>query len=346
MAEAPRRRAQLTEPAAPAAAAVMAAFRLAGAPTALAPVAGAWSNRLYRLETTEGFYAVKELENPWDEPRFAQRLGAAWRFEQDARAAGIAAPEPIPAPGGACAISLERPGRGEALVRVHRWVDGVAAPAGPVSADVAGWAGQTLARLHGLAVAPADRSLFPYTGAATADRWPELVAAARRAGAGWADALERAGGAVFAIADLAAAAAHRPGDEVMSHADFDQRNVLLTPSGPVLCDWDVASPVVPRCELAGVALSLGAWVDMDVAREVVRAYRAAGGDAGAFAPPDLGPALMTGLDWIALNVEVALGELPAPAWRRERADGLVSELAASVPGRVQVALDVGAALNA
>ncbi len=346
VAEAPRRRAELTEPAAPAAVAVMAAFRLPGTPTALASVTGAWSNRVYRLETTAGRYAVKELENPWDEPRFVQRLDAAWRFERAACAAGIAAPEPMAAPGGGCAMAVGRGGGGDALVRVHRWVEGVPAPAGPVSADVARWAGDTLGRLHALAVVPAERSLFRSDGTTTADGWPSLVAAARQAGAGWAEELHRASAAVAAIADLATAAAHRPDAEVMGHSDLAQKNVLLTPAGPVLCDWDVASPVVPRCELADAALSLGAWADMDVARAVVRAYRSRGGDVGAFAPSDLGAALMTRLDWIALNAEVALGERPAAAWRRALAGGLVSELAASLPRRVQVALDVAAALNA
>jgi len=43
----------------------------------------------------------------------------------------------------------------------------------------------------------------------------------------------------------------------------------------VLCDWDVAMPLVPRRELADVALSLGAWERLDISRRVIRAYRAA-----------------------------------------------------------------------
>jgi hypothetical protein len=40
----------------------------------MAPVAGAWSNRVHRLETTAGVYAVKELLDPWSEERF----GIGW----------------------------------------------------------------------------------------------------------------------------------------------------------------------------------------------------------------------------------------------------------------------------
>jgi Ser/Thr protein kinase RdoA (MazF antagonist) len=163
---------------------VLAAFGLPGRSRSLTPVAGAWCNRVFRLDTSAGRYAVKELANPFGEPRFEGRLAEAWAFEQSALAAGVAAPEPVAGPGGGCTATVERAdGAGTALVRVHRWVAGGPAPAGPVSPAVARWAGATLARLHGLAVRPADRSLFPAPATATADRWPALVAAAPSAGA-------------------------------------------------------------------------------------------------------------------------------------------------------------------
>jgi Ser/Thr protein kinase RdoA (MazF antagonist) len=275
---------------------------------------------VFRLETTIGRYAVKELRNPWAEPRFAQRLAEAWAFEQAARTAGVAAPEPIPALGGSCTATVTRAdGQGTALVRVHRWVDGESVEPGPVAPVVARWAGETLARLHALAVSSADRSLFPGLAIDTAGRWPALIAAAPSAGA-----------SVAAIADLAAAALRHPDEEVMSHADVDQKNLVLAAVGPVLCDWDVASPVVPQSELADVALALGDWADVEIARTVVRAYRAAGGRVGVFAPPDLAPSLVTYLDWMDLNV----------AWER------LPALLRTLDRRVAAALDVAAALNA
>jgi len=51
---------------APVAGAVAAAFGLAGAVGPLEPVAGAWSNRVFRLVVGGEAYAVKELRNPWD----------------------------------------------------------------------------------------------------------------------------------------------------------------------------------------------------------------------------------------------------------------------------------------
>lgn len=93
----------------------------------------------------------------------------------------------------------------------------------------------------------------------------------------------------------------------MSHGDVDQKNLLLGPAGPVLCDWDVAAGVVPRQELADVALSLAGWSNEEVGREVVSSYRMRHALDGRFEPTDLGPSLLSSVDWLALNVERALG---------------------------------------
>ncbi|HEY2868577.1 MAG TPA: phosphotransferase, partial [Gaiellales bacterium] len=336
------------DPAPPDVGAVAAAFGLPGAGGTLAPVTGGWSNRLFRLDTSSGSHAVKELLNPWQESRFDERLAEAWRFERAALAAGVAMPAPIPEPvsGGCTADVARQDGRGLARVRVHRWADGRPAAVGqPVAHDVACWAGRTLAALHALRCVPVDRGCFPTPNTETADRWPALIEAARRAGAQWSELLARAAASVATVAALVRAGGHDPDLEVMGHADFSAKNLVLTRAGPVLCDWDVASPVVPRRELADAALSLGAWADLATAREVVRAYREAGGDAAPVAPADLGVALASRLDWIALNVEVALGRRPATAEGRRAAEELLPQRLQNLPFMVETALGVEPALN-
>ena len=83
------RRIGLSDPPAPDPAAVVAAFRLPGTPVAMQPVAGAWSNRVDRLGTTAGVYALKELLNRWEKPRFRERLAEAWLFERAGLAVGV-----------------------------------------------------------------------------------------------------------------------------------------------------------------------------------------------------------------------------------------------------------------
>jgi len=321
---------------------VLAAFGLRGPATAVTAVGGAWSNRVYRLDAATASFALKELLNPWAEPRWAEWLGEALSFEQRAIAAGVAAPAPVPNPadGGCLAWVTRRGGTSPAAVRLHRWVDGEPFGAGPVQPDVAAWAGEVLATLHGLGIRPRDRSLFPVPDTSTASRWPELTDAARRSGAEWADQLAEIGPAVSILAELALQAGHRPEQEVMTHGDIDQKNLIATPHGPVLCDWDVAVPLVPRRELADVALSLGCWEAFDIARDVVRSYRQAGGDDTAFEPADLGQPMMIGLDWVAFNVERAIGLRPSGPAGSALAQGLVPELLAAVPRGLDVALRI------
>jgi aminoglycoside phosphotransferase (APT) family kinase protein len=314
----------------------------------MTPVAGAWSNRVFRLVVGAEAFAVKELRNPWADARWLEWLEASWHFELAAIAAGVDAPEPVPNPdGGQCLAWVERDDDGPlAPVRVHRWVDGRPAESGPVGREVARWAGRTLATLHELAVRPADRTLFPLPHTDTADHWSDLTEAARQAKAPWADQLAEATDAVGVIADLARAGGHHPDAEVMTHGDVDQKNIVVGHSGPVLCDWDLVVPLVPRRELADAALSLGAWRRLDIATEVVTAYCRARGTAATFEPPDLGQSMMTGLDWIAFNVERAIGLRDAGPGEADTAQHMVPPLLEDLPKKVDLALQVRDALSA
>ena len=323
-------------------AAVIEAFGLPGPVTDWEPVGSAWSNRVYRLDAGGRRYAVKEMRNPWGEPRWQEWLAESWSFEQRAIAAGVAAPQPVPNPAdGSCLARVSRLGQDsqvtDAPVRVHHWTAGAPVSPGPVDAETARWAGQVLAILHGLRITPRDRGLFPVTSTETADRWSELTQAARHGQAPWIRAMEEAAPAVARIADLARAAGFRPDQEVMTHGDIDQKNLLLTPSGPALCDWDLAAPLVPRRELADVAMSLAAWTETAIAREVVRSYRRAGGDDTRIEPADLGQSMMIGLDWVAFNVERAIGLRPAATAEVSLARGIVPGLLAAIPAQAAAA---------
>ncbi|MDR2987475.1 MAG: aminoglycoside phosphotransferase family protein, partial [Nocardiopsaceae bacterium] len=286
---------------APRPAAVLAAFGLHGPVTEWSAVGGAWSNRVYRLVAGGRSFAVKEMRNPWRDPRWQEWLTASWSFEQLAIAAGVRAPRPVPNPAdGGCLAWVRRsdPALPHAPVRLHHWVTGHPVGAGTAPPETARWAGHMLAVLHGLRVRAQDRTVYPFPNTDVADRWSDLTRAAERRNAHWASLLTAAAPAVSQIADLARSAGFLPDHEVISHGDIDQKNLIASADGPVLCDWDLAVPVVPRRELADVALSLGLWRDFGIARAVVDGYRAAGGADIAFEPHDLGPSLISGLDWI------------------------------------------------
>jgi hypothetical protein len=164
-----------------------------------------------------------------------------------------------------------------------------------------------LATLHGLNLQPIDRSLFPTPTTTTADSWDRLVSAAAARDAQWTSQLIGMSTVVRHARDLADAATERSADEVMSHGDIDQLNIVLNPAGPVLCDWDVAAPWVTTHELVDTAISLATAKDFVIGRRVVAAYCRTARIEVHLEPCDLGPALMVGLDWVAFNVERALG---------------------------------------
>src|SRR5439155_278709 len=93
-------------------------------------------NRMYRLDTDQGSFAVKELNLDRD---WTFRHDDVFRLERAAFAAGIPMPEPISA---------------DADVLVHRWVEGEKLPEEPVSKAFAFEIGEILALIHALDVEP------------------------------------------------------------------------------------------------------------------------------------------------------------------------------------------------
>ncbi|WP_344443626.1 phosphotransferase, partial [Kitasatospora nipponensis] len=118
-------------------------------------VHGGFANRMYRLDTDQGSFAVKELNLA--DRRWPYRLEDVFRFERAAFAAGIPMPEPVWA---------------DRSTLVHRWVEGEKVPEVPVSAAYAFEIGEILARLHALDVAWPPGSIEE----PTARDWPELAA--------------------------------------------------------------------------------------------------------------------------------------------------------------------------
>jgi Ser/Thr protein kinase RdoA (MazF antagonist) len=286
---------------------VLAAFGEPGEVTAYAEVAGGWSNRVWRLSTTSGDLAVKQLRNAWGEPRWREWLAEGWFLELAARDAGVAMPEPVanPVTGKALAYVARSDGSGEAPVRLHRWIESTPVPRKPVGRDLARWVGQTLATVHALALRPTAPDLYPgRVGLTTADVWPDLVARSRAAEAPWAEQLA----VVEHVARRATALLEPwdPADEILCHGDVDQKNLLRAADGPQLVDWDVVLPRLPAHDLAEAALSMACWRSPGVVAAVLDAYREAGGDARPLVATDLGPSLAARLGWIRFTVDRAL----------------------------------------
>ncbi|MFC6161659.1 phosphotransferase family protein [Kribbella jiaozuonensis] len=223
-------------------------------------VHGGYANRMYRLDTDQGSFAVKELNHV--DRRWDYRLDDVFRFESAAFAAGIPMPEPISA--------------GQDTL-VHRWVDGEKVPEEPVSEGFAFEIGEILARLHALDVEWTDTS----TEDPAAQDWPELAERATATGQPWADELASQLDTFRAIAHFVDTC-ERPGPVVLTHKDIQPWNLLARDGRPVVLDWELSGMLDLSGELGSTALSISKGQGFDtiepaIFRAVLDGYVAGGG---------------------------------------------------------------------
>jgi aminoglycoside phosphotransferase (APT) family kinase protein len=242
-------------------------------------VHGGFANRMYRLDTELGSFAVKQLNLA--DNRGTHHAEDVFRFERAAFAAGIPMPEPI---------SASR----HALV--HRWVEGETMPEAPVSAAYGFEIGEILARIHALDVDWTDEP----TEDPTARDWPELAERAAATGQPWADELASQVETFLAIAHFVDTC-ERPGPVVLTHRDIHPWNLLARDGRPVVLDWELSGMLDLAGELGSTALSLAKRPGFDhiepaIFRSLVDGYVAGG---GALPPP--------GPSWFAFTIGGWLG---------------------------------------
>ncbi|MDQ0103099.1 aminoglycoside phosphotransferase (APT) family kinase protein [Paenarthrobacter nicotinovorans] len=228
-------------------------------------VDGGFANRMYRLDTDQGSFAVKELN--LDDRRWTHPVEDVFRFERVAFAAGIPMPEPISA-------------TDETIV--HRWVEGEKVPEAPVSAAYALEIGEILARLHSLHI-PWNHP--PIQDHAPGD-WSLLAKRAKVTGQPWAEGLAAHVATFLAITNFINTC-ERPGPVVLSHRDIQPWNLLVHGGRPVVLDWELSGLLDLSSELGSSALSLAKGPGLDdikpvVFRSVLEGYVVGG---GALPPP-------------------------------------------------------------
>ena len=222
-------------------------------------VHGKSSNRVYRLDTDNGSFAIKKIDltRGW-----SYRHNDILRFERAAFEAGVPMPEPLSA---------------TADTLIHRWVDGEALPEEPVSQAFAIAVGDVLARLHALDVEWTD---VPTVTGAPRD-WATLAERAASTGQPWAAELEALVNTFLAIAELVDSC-DRPGPVVLTHRDIQPWNLLAHDGEPVVLDWELSGLMDLSGELGSTALSLSKGhsfddVDPVIFRSVLDGYVSGGG---------------------------------------------------------------------
>lgn len=255
-------------------------------------------NKVFRLETADGMWAIKQL---------GRHLPAdgEWAFaiETAAWMGGVPMAPPVATAEGRCWAEI-----GGQLLRCHGWIDGRAKENAETSAAEAAAMGHIVAHLHRLAIpCPPSR---PARVAADAERWRRLAAAGLRRRCRWAgtvdDHVER-----LAIIAGGPSPAELGADELIgSHQDLNAHNVLFSDAALRLVDWDAAGSAWPRWERVDFATRWaerpGGRYDEAVLGAFLRGYLDGGGVIDEDDHSVLAAAPAALVPWVIENLEMAI----------------------------------------
>jgi thiamine kinase-like enzyme len=275
------------------------------------PVAGGLLHRMWRLETTIGIYAVKDLN-----PEIVSRPGVPDVYRASERIARSAAHAGIPALPALQLMAdplLVLPNRS---VLVFPWIEGHVLHEADVMAGDGRRIGALLGRLHELDFDASDL-LRPDGSTPDLASFEDLLERGERARLEWAEDGERK---LLEIASWVRCHddgfAALPPDLVVSHRDIDPKNVLWDEHGePCVIDWEGAGWVSPSVELCEVALN---WSGQrigppkrDVFEAVLAGYHTARPASGVPLRDALACCLGGWLAWLHYNAMRSLGDTGA-----------------------------------
>ncbi|MFA6947895.1 MAG: aminoglycoside phosphotransferase family protein [Eubacteriales bacterium] len=289
-----------------------------GAASSVTPLSGGHLHRVFKISAESGEYAVKRLN-----PEVMSRPGAKENFirSEDIASSASALMKASAALrfGGNALIE-----RGGIYYLIYDFLNGENMGGCSVSEAECAAAGEYLARLH--------NSQLPSI-AASEQGQPETVDFAvyeRRASAHGCTELaavlaENSGVTNECVRRYVSSASVECSRMVISHRDFDPKNVMRTSAGFAAIDWEAAGPIDAARELCGCAISWaqsgggdGNIFDMAKYRAFIGGYlrcdkRMRGGelfcsDTGLRAALDSFCSL---IEWLEYNVKRALGEISA-----------------------------------
>ena len=248
---------------------------------------------IWKVQTTTGAYAVKQMQ-PWvDAPAVPFDVAV----QQAARDAGVPLPAPVLTPDGLAVVDR---------VRVYEWVDLASELPRPVSVDRASEVGDLLGRIHRLGIPPHGETGSRFLVPPSEEQWRQVLddARARDVTSQWIDVVETDIGYLLDVGRRFTITPTAPA--ITCHGDFWPGNVL--PSGDddrlIVLDWEDAGPLTADAELAGALVdwtsSRQGDVDLDAARALLAAY---GDDATPIAESSFAMWVVTSLNFLRVLLE-------------------------------------------
>jgi thiamine kinase-like enzyme len=283
---------------------------------------------MWRLETTSGAFAVKEIALDSESAWTADRIERAFVLERAAFAAGISMPRPVRvAETDMCLAQVHRSDGSRATVRVHEWVEGEGLQRVVYGTDFATRVSGVISRIHALAM-PAGVTQAEALVTLGGDHWRELAERVERSDAEWKWEFRAI---LPTLAEIEAYVDRARSDAtplIFGHRDADQKNWMKTAAKDLLLvDWDAAGPVNPRHEVASLALTwAGAHLgepDWKCVRAWITGYREGGGVLDAIRPTDLADFVAVLSQSFEYNARRAIGERPGDNADRKQSSDIV-----------------------
>jgi Ser/Thr protein kinase RdoA (MazF antagonist) len=286
--------------------------------------------QIWRLDVGPARYALKEI---FTSPPSGTLIEAELAFARRATGAGVRLPASYPDREGRHLLAAP----GGRRLRLYDWID--LRPVEPTAPAVPGELGALLARLHrcapATAVEPGGGAPDPwYDHVPSVSEWAEACAS----GAAWA---ARLAGRLTSLPELCAAVS--PADHaelIVCHRDLHSENVLADPAGAlVVVDWDNLGPAAPGRELARAFFDWfcdGPTADLEAMRGMYAAYVREGGPGRLTAPADFSMLLASRLNFLLVQVGVAIDPL-AELRHREWAEHEIDEALRILPTPQQLA---------
>ena len=274
----------------------------------LSRVAGGFHHYMWRLETSIGTFAVKQLAEDMDmaDTATVTQINATEETAQEFSRHGIPALYSLPADRQHLHL-LDGVG-----YLVYPWTEAKACHRNGVKEHHAITVATTLAHMHRSEIQVPDLRDVP-AFPVTAERVVDLVQLARQRNVRYSDILENRLDDILRIVAL-----HAPALEVLErhqvicHGDLDHKNILWDAAGePLLIDWESARRLNPTYELCLEALDWGgitAHFDFRPFTKVLQAYVDAGGRIEEEMIPATSDAIQGAwVNWLLYNVGRAVG---------------------------------------
>ena len=286
----------------------------AGTPIA---VNGGLLHRMWRLETSTGVYAVKDL-NPEiiAHPGVPEVYRVSERIVRSVAAAGVRAVPALQQQGDPLLTLSDR------SVLVFPWFEGTSVPEDAVTPGEGRRIGEVLARLHDLHIDPKGLER-PDDSAPPDESWRDLFARGATLEQVWArDPEARLRELTSWTRRSKEGADELDSNLVVSHRDLDQKNVMWDSQGePCLIDWESAGLISPNVELFEVALYWSGQrigpPNRDVFQAVLASYLSIRPAVQIQPRAAMARCLGGWLNWLHYNVGRSLGDTDAGIEERE-----------------------------